>query len=73
MMGLRMKRVALVGALGVCLAGLPAVLPPSIGAAPPVSLRGIVQSGGTGSARSLGGVRVTLYEVTGPLGSVQFV
>ncbi|HET8742988.1 MAG TPA: hypothetical protein VFM41_10225 [Gaiella sp.] len=59
-----MLKAALIGALGASLAMATAVLPHGAGAAPPTSLQGVVQSGGTAAARPLVGVDVTLYEAT---------
>src|SRR5438034_10733134 len=59
-----MSKVALIGALSVCLGVATVVLPRSAGAAPPASLSGVVQSGGTAAVRPLVGVNVTLYEAT---------
>ena len=51
--------------VAVCMAAAATtVLPGGAGAAPAASLSGVVQSGGTASARPLGGVEVTLYEAT---------
>ena len=59
-----MMKVALIGVLGVSLAVATVLLPRSAGAAPPASLSGVVQSGGTAAVRPLVGVKVTLYEAS---------
>ena len=59
-----MTKVALIVALGATLAVATVLLPRGASAAPPASLSGVVQSGGTAAVRPLVGVKVTLYEAT---------
>jgi hypothetical protein len=56
---------SLIGAFGVLVLMATVGLPRAASAAPSATMTGVVQSGGTASARPLASVRVTLYEATG--------